>query len=471
MQPIKLALILAAVGIASAASGQVAFSIDDNPAAPLTWPIGWFPGFGAEDPWGLGTYGGAWAPSPSLPMIPGPLGPAVDADVLVPIPGAGGPNVPSMDLLTGMVRYIDGISDNAALNLPIAPAVHLGFSVDRISAGQAGSAVATEAGFQQQPGDIYRTDLALPHPSVYVGTPGAGGYSGPLASVGTGNSNVLMFDDSQLLLGCGAGGNQVPSGVPAPPIAPGTHDNLDAFDWQRFDLNGDFLTDRWFYYTANPDAAMLAMVPVSSADIFDVQPLQMPVAAPYATAAQIGLDPRGRATDCIDALVVWDYGLPGGPAWMGPGAEPGLDFALFSLAHGSVSLAQWGLSEADVFFTDFNGSFWLYASSADLGLVGPPQPGKDNVDALDVLVPADANLDGLVDLLDLTILANNWTQSPRAWTQANFNTDLVVDLLDLTILANNWALAAGSATPEPGTLVLLGAAGLALLRRKRKAIW
>ena len=53
--------------------------------------------------------------------------------------------------------------------------------------------------------------------------------------------------------------------------------------------------------------------------------------------------------------------------------------ALFSLAPGSASLLQTpnNLSAADIFFTDFNGSFTTYLTAADIGLLH-----DDNVDAL-----------------------------------------------------------------------------------------
>ena len=35
---------------------------------------------------------------------------------------------------------------------------------------------------------------------------------------------------------------------------------------------------------------------------------------------------------------MYDNNIAGGPAFGGPGGEPGIDFALFSLAPGSVSL-------------------------------------------------------------------------------------------------------------------------------------
>ena len=84
-----------------------------------------------------------------------------------------------------------------------------------------------------------------------------------------------------------------------------------------------------------------------------------------------------------------------------------------------------------------------------------------------VAVPGDTNGDGCIDLLDLTRLANNWEQSPRAWPEGDFNDDGNVDLLDLTLLANNWQHGCdGQAVPEPAGLLLAAIAGLAVIRRR-----
>jgi hypothetical protein len=142
--------------------------------------------------------------------------------------------------------------------------------------------------------------------------------------------------------------------------------------------------------------------------------------SPFATALTMGLDTFGENTDSIDALIMYDNDFPGGPQWGGPGGEPGDDYALFSLAPGSASLAQWQLDAADVFFTNFTGTFWLYAPSSSLGLSGVPggAPGftHDNVDALDPPVePAQWDCDnsagypdGVVDVGDFLALLGQW---------------------------------------------------------------
>ena len=74
--------------------------------------------------------------------------------------------------------------------------------------------------------------------------------------------------------------------------------------------------------------------------------------------------------------------------------------------------------------------------------------------------PGDANNDGFVDVGDLGILAYNWGQQGRSWSQANFTTpDTAVDVGDLGVLAYHWGWVgtplAGWAAPEPTVAILL----------------
>ena len=379
---IAVPLLAASAATAQPAVNSPVFSLDDNPVQPIGPVIpGPIPGFGAEDPYGMGFFGGPLTPSPSLIV-----GPFMDSDLLHP-----GPGVPALHAPTPNGGWIDALSGNTPTT---TYRIQLDFSVDRVSMGAPGTAVNAEALNNQQPGDIYRTTLSFPSPSQFLGTlPAGGGYVGALPHVGAVGGNTLQVDESALTLTPGIGpGGLLPPGVPAPPVFPGSHDNVDAFEWQALDVNGDLLNDQWMYFSINPDEAVL--VAMSASDLWDVMPNGGGAVSgvPYAVGPQLGLDVAGVNSDDISALILFDQDQLGGPLWGGPGAQAGVDYALFSLSLGSASLAALGLSPADVFFTDFSGSYAMYASAGDLGLV-PFIPGAllgDNVDALEQtsIIPA-----------------------------------------------------------------------------------
>jgi hypothetical protein len=73
-------------------------------------------------------------------------------------------------------------------------------------------------------------------------------------------------------------------------------------------------------------------------------------------------------------------------------------------------------------------------------------------------VLGDANLDGRVDDLDATLLAQHWHQSNMGWADGDFNADGRVDDRDASLLAAHWqegVTAPSGSVPEPTTLVLL----------------
>jgi len=93
----------------------------------------------------------------------------------------------------------------------------------------------------------------------------------------------------------------------------------------------------------------------------------------------------------------------------------------------------------------------------DIDIVAPP------------LIPGDANLDGIVDDEDASILAANWQQTGMSWKHGDFTGDGVVNDEDMSILAAHWQeTSEETAVPEPGTLVLLAGALLSLLVWRRR---
>ena len=76
------------------------------------------------------------------------------------------------------------------------------------------------------------------------------------------------------------------------------------------------------------------------------------------------------------------------------------------------------------------------------------------------------NLDGRLDINDLTIVLSNFGQTGMTWSQGDFNDDGTVDINDLTIVLTNFGQIASTgiqAVPEPSCPALPGIGGASLL--------
>jgi hypothetical protein len=84
-------------------------------------------------------------------------------------------------------------------------------------------------------------------------------------------------------------------------------------------------------------------------------------------------------------------------------------------------------------------------------------------------LPGDANLDGKVDVNDLTIVLTNFGQTGMSWETGDFTGDGKVDVNDLTIVLAHFGQSSGSiaagpaAVPEPGMLAIVATALVGLL--------
>ncbi len=86
-----------------------------------------------------------------------------------------------------------------------------------------------------------------------------------------------------------------------------------------------------------------------------------------------------------------------------------------------------------------------------------------NEEVLSNALPGDANLDGRVDINDLTIVLGHYGQTGLTWTQGAFTGDGTVDINDLTIVLANYGATVGgaaagtglAAVPEPAAAILL----------------
>ena len=111
-----------------------------------------------------------------------------------------------------------------------------------------------------------------------------------------------------------------------------------------------------------------------------------------------------------------------------------------------------------------------------------PSPNRLPRHALDrarSTIPGDANLDGKVDVNDLTIVLANFGQTTGMnWSTGDFNGDGRVDVNDLTIVLSHFGSSAGSggmaAVPEPSAVALIGAGVIGLFgcvwRRRLRSV-
>ena len=118
----------------------------------------------------------------------------------------------------------------------------------------------------------------------------------------------------------------------------------------------------------------------------------------------------------------------------------------------------------------------------DNAIVSKTTFGNVLVDANSILVGpellGDSNIDGHVDLTDLSTVLNNFGSATLDWTSGNFDGGATIDLTDLSDVLNNFgatnpgaslAPAVAAATPEPASLALAGTGTLLLMMRRRRS--
>ena len=82
----------------------------------------------------------------------------------------------------------------------------------------------------------------------------------------------------------------------------------------------------------------------------------------------------------------------------------------------------------------------------------------------------DVNFDGIVNGLDITLVASNWLRT-GVGGPGDANSDGIVNGLDISLIASQWLETAGAgsaAVPEPSTIVLAAFGVLALLAYRRR---
>ncbi len=114
-------------------------------------------------------------------------------------------------------------------------------------------------------------------------------------------------------------------------------------------------------------------------------------------------------------------------------------------------------------------SSWSMGVWVEASINGAGPWGGDNSDI--VMRPGDFNLDGVIDVTDLGILATNYgTTGGMTVLTGDADWDTNVNVNDLGILATGYGTgtAAAAAVPEPATIGLMGLGALSLLLWRRK---
>jgi hypothetical protein len=184
---------------------------------------------------------------------------------------------------------------------------------------------------------------------------------------------------------------------------------------------------------------------------------------PFPQTIAIEIKPNGSVVDLGDlgegltqASGINDNGVTAGTssgAFVNYTGTPSANVALDGLLS-PVSGAGWNLNYANGI--DDNGDI--------VGRGKGPGPGG-NAYLLTPALPGDANLDGQVDINDLTIVLAHYNQTGMVWSQGEFTGSGAVDINDLTIVLAHYNQSFGSsaagiaAVPEPSAM-LLAAAGL-----------
>ncbi|HEY7086896.1 MAG TPA: dockerin type I domain-containing protein, partial [Tepidisphaeraceae bacterium] len=155
------------------------------------------------------------------------------------------------------------------------------------------------------------------------------------------------------------------------------------------------------------------------------------------------------------------------------GGEAALDGVLdVSLASGFIALP--GTSYQVMSFGSHSGDLTVFNDTGFAGLSFDKSYKSTSLSLVASAVGGDANLDGMIDVNDLDLLAQHW-QASGNWLGGDFNGDGMVDATDLGILATHWQGDASSlqtalqgiSLPEPGVLSLIVLASLLTRYRGR----
>ncbi len=166
------------------------------------------------------------------------------------------------------------------------------------------------------------------------------------------------------------------------------------------------------------------------------------------------------------------------------GLTPGTEFDQLDVAGSADIDGSLDLSLIDEVVLAFNQTFDILTHADRSGtfstIEGVRQADKSlavtyepNAVRVTVALPADANLDRTVDVIDLGRLGLNFAAGDGAWGDGDFNGDGLVDVIDLGTLGLSFGQTVptgdtAAVIPEPSTLALLLLSSLGLRRRDRR---
>ncbi|MBX3434537.1 MAG: hypothetical protein KF847_14545 [Pirellulales bacterium] len=138
-----------------------------------------------------------------------------------------------------------------------------------------------------------------------------------------------------------------------------------------------------------------------------------------------------------------------------------------------IASGSWTGARPSIAVTELN---VFSGTTAVAGTVGTVVTRGDSV-GVDGLRPGDANRDGRVNQLDVSILASNFNGTSKTWDTADFNSTGNVNQLDVSILAGNFntaapspaAVAAVASVPEPSAIMICALMGLVGLGVRAKS--
>ena len=173
------------------------------------------------------------------------------------------------------------------------------------------------------------------------------------------------------------------------------------------------------------------------------------------------------------------YYLPGtqptGSPPLGKATQPGMQFDLYAWTGDYNSFA----AAVDAAQRLPSAAAFQVGGTAYNDTETPPQTAFLDMPSmvLKPTIPGDANLDGKVDVNDLTIVLSNFGQTAGMdWSTGDFNGDGRVDVNDLTTVLSHFGSSARSSAgmasvPEPSAVLLIGAGVVGLsgyfCRRRR----